>query len=119
MGEEPKKTEVEEIRALFKGMNEKLDHLCKGTECLPEIDKGVSELSKKIDGIKIPEAPAKPDKHDVFSWMSYCPECGEKLREEPPNYACKDCHVPVDPKKDKVCWNCGSKKAVKKESLKL
>jgi len=119
MAEKP--TEVEEIRALFKDMHEKLDKLCKGTECLPEISKGVSELSKKVDGIKIPEAPA-PAKHNVFSWMTFCPECGEKLREEPPEFQCKDCHVPVDPKKDKVCWNCGSKKAVpyvKKESMKL
>jgi len=118
---EEKKTEAEEIRALFKDMHEKLDKLCKGTECLPEISKGVSELSKKVDGIKISEAPARPDKHNVFSWMTFCPECGEKLREEPPAYECVDCHVPVDPKKDKVCWNCGSKKARerKKEELKV
>jgi len=114
MAEEPK-GEEEEIRALFKGMNEKLDKVCKGQECLPEISKGVSELSKKIEGIKIPEAPARPDKHNVFSWMTFCPECGEKLRKEPPEYECTDCHVPVDPKKDKVCWNCGSKKAKKRE----
>ena len=112
---EPKKSEVEEIRQLFKGMHEKLDKVCKGTECLPKIEKGVSELSKKVEGIKISEAPAKAKKHNVFSFMSYCPECGEKLREEPPAYECSDCHVPVDPKKDKVCWNCGSKKAKKKE----
>jgi len=96
----------------MKSLDEKIDKVCKGTECLPEI-------SKKIDGIKISEAPAKPEKHNVFSWMSFCPECGEKVREEPPEYVCNKCHVPVDPKKDKLCWNCGSKKAVKKESLKI
>ena len=109
-----KKSEAEEIRELFKDMNEKIDKLCKGTECLPEISKGVSDLSKKVDGIKIPEAPAKPEKHNVFPFMTFCPECGEKVREKPPEYACKDCHVPVDPKTSKVCWNCGSKKAVRK-----
>ena len=95
----------------MKKLDEKIDGVCKGVECLPNI-------SKKIDGIKIPEAPAKPEKHDVFSWMSYCPECGEKLREVPPEYACSNCHVPVDPKKDKVCWNCGSKKAVPRSEVK-
>ena len=121
MAVEPKKSEVEEIRELFKGMHKKLDKVCTGIECLPEVQKFVKELpniAKKIDGIKIPEAPAKPKKHNVFSWMNYCPECGEKVREKPPEYECSDCHVPVDPKKDKVCWNCGSKKAKKKE-LKL
>jgi len=113
-----KKSEVEEIRELFRGFSEKLEKVCKGQECLPDIQKGVSELSQKVDGLKSAE-PAKPQKHNVFSFMTYCPECGEKIREEPPEYACKDCGVPVDPQKDKVCWNCGSKKAVPKQELKV
>ena len=95
----------------MKKLDQKIDKVCKGTECLPEI-------SRKIDRIKI-EAPTRPQKHNVFSFMTYCPECGEKVREKPPLYVCQKCHVPVDPKKHKVCWNCGSKKAMKKESLKL
>ena len=103
----------------MKNLDKKIDGVCKGVECLPDLSKkmeSIPELTKKIGHLKIP--PAKPEKHNVFSWMTFCPECGEKLREEPPEYECTNCKVPVDPKKDKVCWNCGSKKAKKRE-LKL
>jgi len=107
MGEEPKEKEIKIYgipEADLKELKEGIKKVCTGIECLPE-------LSKKIEAIKIPKIEPEKEKHQVYGFMSFCPKCGEKLRESPTEYECANCHVPVDPKTDKVCWNCGSKKA--------
>lgn len=108
----PEENEKEKVYVIpdetLKELDGKLSKICTGIECLPE-------LSKKLEDLKLPETLSDSKKHQVFSFMSYCPECGEKLREAPPEFECSNCHVPVDPKKDKICWNCGSKKAKRRD----
>lgn len=110
---------------------EGVEYILRKNERLEKEIRGLRGMLARKKGeeapIKPAEAEIKPEKAEVPEYVrpyeKFCPDCGgPNPNYVAPNLFCKDCGVPEghidkpeDASKVKMCWNCGSTKAVMKE----